>query len=296
MNLDINTKIIHQKMDEYLMWLKNTGIVTNQLLLAQFSKQLHSIHIFRIYNASGDAHVGIDKLEYCYERIVENMILHGTYYLDEVLFHEFTHLLNSFHQSIRGPKSFMISEAIEKKMGCFTNIELLEKSDCLLYNQDPCLGVILLDEYIAQSVAQFMVKQKYDLLNESNKRKYSKDELNEFKSRTFTTNICIPPLRIFTSLADYPEFDVCASWFIKKYHLGSTMDFVRNSFDVNYLKKIIENLDSQTAEEMYVDLCYLGLIKERVYINRGFIKCDNPKDPVNNPRNIYKVFQKILKR
>ena len=132
MNLDINAKIIHQKMDEYLMWLKNTGIVTNQLLLAQFSKQLHSIHIFRIYNAPGDAHVGIDKLEYCYERIVENMILHGSYYLDEVLFHEFTHLLNSFHQSIRGPKSFMISEAIEKKMGCFTNIELLEKSDCLL--------------------------------------------------------------------------------------------------------------------------------------------------------------------
>lgn len=109
----------------------------------------------------------------------------------------------------------MIGETMEKKMGCFTNIELLETGNQLLYNQDPCLGVILLDEYIAQSVAQLMVRQKYNLLDDSLKSEYSHNQLSEFQSRNFTTKICVPPLQIPTSLADYPEFDVCASWFIK---------------------------------------------------------------------------------
>lgn len=74
------------------------------------------------------------------------------------------------------------------------------------------------------------------------------------------------------------------------------MEFIRNSFDGAYLRTMIESLDSQTAEDMYVDLCYLGLIEERVAIDRGFTISNNPKDPVNDAGVIYKVFQKILKK
>ena len=45
-------------------------------------------------------------------------------------------------------------------------IELLEEGEELLYNQDSCFGIILLDEFIAQSISQKLVIEKFKSLDE----------------------------------------------------------------------------------------------------------------------------------
>lgn len=296
MSFNIDDSLIHRKIDEYIFLLRKSGLVTDENTLNCYRKKLYGLNLERIYNAPGDAHVTYNKLEYCSENIVKGMNSNGAYFLDEVLFHEFSHILNSFHQAIRGPKSFMIADAIGNKMDSFTTPELLEQSDKLLYNQDPCLGVILLDEFIAQSAAQILIKEKYKLLDAKQKREYTYNNLYKFQEREYTTNISIPPFFMQTSLADYMEFDMPAKWFIRKYKLSTPYDFVKMSLNGDLLRNIINNLDEKTAVSMYKDLCYLGLIKEAVSIKKGFIKSNDPKDPVNDKRNLYLVLQKMTNK
>ena len=190
----------------------------------------------------------------------------------------------------------MIRDAIESKMDNFTNAELLEQEDKLIYNQDPCFGVILLDEYVAQSIAQLIIEKKYNSLDEKNKRKYAFDSLSKYKRRDYTTKLSEPPYQLVTSLADYPEYDLPAQNFINKYLHISSNDFIKRSLNSDLLRNIITSLDYEEAEEIYFDLCYLGLIENALSIYRGFRKESNPKDPVHNPKNIYKAFKKVLKK
>ena len=297
MNLDINTTFIHKKIDEYIIGLYKTGLVTDKSLLNKYSNQLHSLKIKEIFNAPGDARITYDGvLEYCVDNICLQMLYNGDYYLDEVLFHEFSHVINSFHKSLRGSESFDIEKAIERQMDPFTNALLLKEEDKILYNQDPCFGVILLDEYIAQNVAQELVKAKYNALKEPEKRRYTKNGLLGYKQRPYTTRISEPPYTLTTSLGDYQEFDLPAQRFIDKYLHISNKEFVRRAINYDYLRNIISNLDYEESEEMYVDLCYLGLIEQALANYRGFISVNDPKDPVSNPKNIYKAYKRILKK
>ena len=168
--------------------------------------------------------------------------------------------------------------------------------DELLYNQDSCFGIILLDEFIAQSISQKLVIEKFKSLDEMSKRKYVIDNnLFEYKSRNFITKICEPPMMIKTSLADYPEFDIFAQNFITKYGYNVEL-FIVKSLDINFVKDFINSLNSEKIEELYKDLCYLGLIQQRVYLLRGFTKIDDEQDPALNPNKVHSVMCKILKQ
>ena len=297
MNLDINNDFIHKKIDEYIMGLYKTGLVTDRNLLNEYSKQLHGLRIREIFDAPGDARITPNGfLEYCKENIYLQMMRNGEYYIDEVLFHEFSHVINSFHKSLRGPNSFMIEEAIEEKMDNFTTADLLREEDKILYNQDPCFGVILLDEFVAQSVAQELVIAKYNEFSKVNQRRYTKNGLNAYQERPYTTRISEPPYALTTSLGDYQEFDLPARRFIDKHLHISYREFVKRAINYDLLRNMISNLDYEEAEEMYNDLCYMGLIDQALANHRGFIKVTDPKDPVSNPKNIYKAFERVLKK
>ncbi len=290
----VTERLIRSKIDEYLNWISKTRLVTDQKLLDKYSRMLNNLQIKRIYDAPGDAQIGYESLYYCAENIEQQMVYHGLYYLDEVFFHEFSHLINSFHNALAGPNRFIIRDAISNKMDEFTTPELLEESDRLLFNQDPWLGVILLDEYIAQSVAQEIVKGKNSELDFFDKEMYSFNGLKEFNLINYTTRVCEPPITIPTTLADYPEFDICAQRFISKYLHISPSEFIKKSLNEDLLRNIINNLDTNTAGEIYIDLCYLGLIKEAVSISKGHKQADRPDDPVNDKRNVNMAFQRIL--
>ena len=297
MILDINANLINQKIDEYLLWLYKTDLVTDKCLLNEYSKKLHSLKINEIFDAPGDARITFDgNLEYCVSNITLQMMYNGEYYIDEVLFHEFTHVINSFHNSLSVKDGFIIKDAIEDKMDNFTNTELLVQEDKLLYNQDPCFGVIMLDEYVAQSVAQELVKTKYNTLDDKAKQRYAKNGLAGYQKRNYTTRISEPPYHLVTSLGDYQEYDLPTKMFIEKYLHISHIEFIKRAINGDLLRNIIANLDFEEAEEIYFDLCYLGLIENALAIHRGFRKENNPNDPVNNPKNVYKAFKKVLKK
>ena len=296
MELNITKELIFKKIDEYLMLIQRAGLVTDRFLLNEYSKNLHSLNIIEVPIFPGDAMIDYDSLYYSPTNITYQMMFYGEYYLDEVLFHEFSHLINSFHQALIGPYYYEISTAIEEKMDPFTNGELLKQEDSLLYNQDPCFGVVLLDEYVAQNVAQIIIKNKYNYMNQKEKKRYSSNELNFFNKREYITNLTEPPYKMTTSLADYPEYDELAQSFIKKYLGITSFEFIKRSINGDLLSNIISNLDYEEAEDLYVDLCYLGLIEEAYSINRGIETKSDSKDPANNPKSVYKALIKVLKK
>lgn len=290
----VNKFLIKRKIDEYLVLLKYNGYIKDNNYY-EISKKFRSLKIKRIYNAPGDAKIDGTTLMICNENIEHNMQLKGEYYLDEVLFHEFSHFINSFHNSIYGYEKVIIRDYIQKNMDNFTTIEVLEEGDKNLYNQDPYLGILLLDEFIAQSIAQKLILYKLGNLDSSSKEKYVFDIcLREYKPRYITTNICEPPITIQTSLATYPEFYIFSVKFLNKYGFNVD-DFIKESINPNFVKKFINKVDKEKMSELYIDLCYLGIIRERVYLLKGFKNINDRNDPAYSPQKVHTVMSKILR-
>lgn len=294
----LNENTLRNKIDEYLYFLKVSGYITDINVMNNLRSKLYSLKIERIYNAPGDATVKGATLKICYENIEKNIEKYGLCYLDEVLFHEFSHIINSCHTSIYGTlaEKFIIADYIKSRFDNFTTVELLEQGDELLYNQDPCFGILLLDEFVAQTIAQKLVINKATKLDDCTKKKYIFDkQLYNYQYRTFFTNICKPPLIIETELADYPEFYVLAKQFIKKYGFNIE-SFIRNAFQPNFVKDFINNIRKEKMSELYKDLCYLGLVYQRVYLINNYITITDKKDPAYDPSKVRNVMLKILNR
>lgn len=289
--------LIKSKINEYISLLEECGFVTDYRHLEYIKQKLNSIKVKRIFNVPGDATINGNTLSICYENIENNIKVYGESYIDEVLFHEFSHFINSFHNSIYGNESFIIRDYLERKMSDFTTAELLEQADELLYNQDPCFGIVLLDEFIAQSISQILVLKKLSKFNDYNIKKYTNDKnMKSYKLRYQKTYICEPPMTLETSLADYPEFYAFAKKFISKYSIYDINSFIKKSLTPDFLKKILNNLNSEEIEKIYIDLCYLGIIQQRVYLLKKLIKIEDKNDPAYEPRKVYKAMSKILKR
>lgn len=285
-----------EKIEEYIVLLKECGYITNEQILNEIYIKLNSLDVERIYNAPGDAVVIGNKLKICLENIEENVKKKGEYYIDEVLFHEFSHVINSFHNAIYGDNRFIVSDYIQKKMKFPTTINLLEQDDALLYNQDPSFGIILLDEFIAQSISQKMVIEKSKKLDDKSKKKYMCSvNLLEYEDRFYITKICKPPMIIKTSLANYPEFDVFAQKFIHKYGYG-IKNFIKNSLQKNFTENFINSFSEENINKLYIDLCYLGIIQQRIYFLNGFTTIDDIEDPAYDSRKVFFAMRKILKK
>ena len=84
---------IKKKIIEYINLLKDCGYIKDDQTLNEIYKRLNSLKIEIIHNAPGDATVDGNTLKICWENIEKNINQKGTYYIDEVLFHEFSHVL-----------------------------------------------------------------------------------------------------------------------------------------------------------------------------------------------------------
>ena len=290
----ISEKVVRSKMSEYLKLLYVHGYINNNDMYKEYQKALNSLVIKRIYNAPGDAKVNGNELSLCFERINAGVIRKGEYYLDEVLFHEFSHIINAFHKSLYGPNRFVINNYLYSKMSISTIRDLKQKDAELLYNQDPCFGIVLLDEFISQFIAQDLIIKKYDKLsNNLSRTLYSNDRLSPYYYREVNTFICEPPIKLHTAFSCYKEIYSVARKFIGKYGYN-TNEFVKESLTKKNAKYIIDRVNNVDIAKLYTDLRYLGLILERVYLVNNLCKIKDIKDPAYNPKKINKVMKKVL--
>lgn len=297
--MKITESLIKEKINEYILLLKEKRYIRlgEKELEQNIRNSLNSLKIKFIEHPTGDANVFKNELRICSKNIEKRMLKKGDYYLDEVLFHEFSHIINSFHKSIFGSNNYYISNYLNDKIDDQKFIDDLAKNE-LLHNQDPYLGITLLDEFVAQMIAQDIILHKIAKMDKNFRKKYIFDEkVTLYKARTFLTNISQPPMYLQTSFAVYEEFYAFALDFIKKYNL-TTINFVKDSLKKDVFKKIVNDIkdNKEALKELYIHLCYLGIIKESVYLSCGYKEITDKKDPANDKRKVYTVMKKLKNR
>ena len=124
------------------------------------------------------------------------------YFADEVLFHEFTHVTNGLYESwFQSLDSWNMKRKIQTFMNDKEKERFSHYSDKPEYRQAG-YGWGLLDDFVAQYVAQSMVEEKY-------KRK----DIYPLKSDTY--NACDPAIPYTSNLADYPIYTPFTEKFVE---------------------------------------------------------------------------------
>lgn len=172
------------------------------------------------------------------------------YFADEVLFHEFTHVTNGLYESWF---QSLDSWNMKRKIQTFMNDN--EKEHFSHYSEKPeyrqaGYGWGLLDDFVAQYVAQSMVVTKYK----------SKD-IYPLKGENYKA--CNPAIEYMSDLADYPIYTPFTKKFVEALYGRSDLNrFCMESFDKNIVDNIIKAYSSRKGglENLYKMLGYMGNI------------------------------------
>lgn len=172
------------------------------------------------------------------------------YFADEVLFHEFTHVTNGLYESLF---QSLDSWNMKRKIQTFMNDN--EKEHFSQYSEKPeyrqaGYGWGLLDDFVAQYVAQRMVVTKYK----------SKD-IYPLKGENYKA--CNPAIAYMSDLADYPIYTPFAKKFVEALYGRTDLNrFCMESFDKNIVDNIIKAYSSRKGglENLYKMLGYMGNI------------------------------------
>ena len=172
------------------------------------------------------------------------------YFADEVLFHEFTHVTNGLYESWF---QSLDSWNMKRKIQTFMNDN--EKEHFSHYSEKPeyrqaGYGWGLLDDFVAQYVAQSMVVTKYK----------SKD-IYPLKGENYKA--CNPAIAYMSDLADYPIYTPFTKKFVEALYGRSDLNrFCMESFDKNIVDNIIKAYSSRKGglENLYKMLGYMGNI------------------------------------
>ena len=292
--------LVGQKINEYIRLLEENGFITDKNLLNEIYNKLYSLERVILDRAPGNAKIEDGKIFICYKNIENGMRNMGNFYLDEVLFHEFSHVINSFYSVIRN-NEFHILNYFQSKMDNSQNVSFeneYNNPNSLLYQQEPIFGFLCLNEFIAQYIAQTLVSYKLRNMSDiSRKFQYSKDiNLRGYRFREISTDLCLPyNLNINTYFACYPEICEVSEKVIKRY--GFTVsDFVKKSLTKDFAKNFI-NRDKQTLEKLYIDLSYLGLVYKRLYLvcNLEDFTCGNDRDSAKKPDRVFVAIKSLMR-
>lgn len=172
------------------------------------------------------------------------------YFADEVLFHEFTHVTNGLYESWF---QSLDSWNMKRKIQTFMNDN--EKEHFSHYSEKPeyrqaGYGWGLLDDFVAQYVAQSMVVTKYK----------SKD-IYPLKGENYKA--CNPAIAYMSDLADYPIYTPFTKKFVEALYGRTDLNrFCMESFDKNIVDNIIKAYSSRKGglENLYKMLGYMGNI------------------------------------
>lgn len=287
-------KFLKNKVKEYIDLLGESGYISSKSMLFILKNRLLNMQLNPVTNMPAEFMINKNGLNICYENWTKKVEKYGNIFTDEALFHEFSHIINDFHQSINGNRRFdFLTYISEGKNPCSITESPLAEND-FISNQDPREGILLLDEFIAQRMSQDLVKIKAEKLSLDRLKLYDKcHELDGYSIRNYITHITEPPTEIPTSFVTYQEFDICAKAFIVKYGFQNVQEFIELSLSRNGLKKMIAQ-NKNCIDEMLVDLCYLAIIRNRVYYLSGLKSLDDNNDQARDPAKVGMVLKRII--
>lgn len=310
--MDIESRIanLDKRMQEYIELGKKMGMINNENIERVISR-LERVKISVDNSIVGDARIESDRdndsvnIKLNQNRIQQE-INNGKYYFeDEVLFHEFTHSISSLYEnSIETGDAYKFKKNFLKEsekddyvddysyIKDYMNNEEKEKFDKYV-NEDKLhlagYGWILLDEFVAQTVAQKMVKRKHN-------------DRGIYAIKAHDSSISNPPYRFYSDLADYEVFTPFSTKFIESmYGTKDIENFCKDSLDSDFIDKIFENFQKRPdgLEHLYKMLGNMGNIFFANEIERGHITEEqlDKRDPSHyseNKENIYNSIKEFM--
>ena len=244
-----NTEIdLNRKIDEYMKLGNEIGLFKNCDPEDVYSK-IKGIEIIEDNNITGDALALIINGKNIIKINKKRCESQGKHFLDEVIFHELTHFANEIHQDLYGDRQHKIMAFKNQYSNFSKNNQLIRY---------PEWGGILLDEAIAQKVAQTMCEKKYG--NKIYERRF-------INSKILDETVCIA-----TDFADYPEYERLANNFSKTIVgkeglMGlAKLSMSRNALDTIFSKYAEED---DGARKLYKILGYMGNVAIADYASKG---------------------------
>ncbi len=263
MNMNLDKKI-----DEYIELGIKIGLIDNSNL-GEIKAKLRNITIVKDYSLSGDAEAIIENGKNMIKINPNKFVGKEEYFLDEVLFHEFTHFANEIHNDLYASNDNKIMTFKNKYLQISANDE---------FAQYPEWGAILLDEAIAQKVAQTMVEAKYG------KKIYN---LKPYQSKIFGESV-----KMYSTFSDYPEFERVAENFSKSV-IGRSglLGLAKLSMKKVCIDKIFSKYAEQSrgAEKLYKILGYMGNIAIADYASKGHFTLRN-SEKLREKENVVKSY------
>ena len=252
--LKIRVNKLHPKMQEYIKYGIDLGFF-NAKNIERIIERLENV-TFEVDNEiSGDAQTipirdgsGKTIIKQNEKRMYAKN--RKPYFAYEVLFHEFTHVTNGLYESWF---QSLDSWNMKRKIQTFMNDK--EKEHFSHYSENPeyrqaGYGWGLLDDFVAQYVAQSMVVTKYK----------SKD-IYPLKGENYKA--CNPAIEYMSDLADYPIYTPFTKKFVEALYGRTDLNrFCMESFDKNIVDNIIKAYSSRKGglENLYKMLGYMGNI------------------------------------
>lgn len=303
--MDIEARIanLDKKIQEYIDQGRKIGIF-NDKNIERVVSRLERVRISVDNSLSGDARIDSDRDKNILDiKINENNIQQAKndgkdYFEDEVLFHEFTHAISSLYENTietgdayKFKKNFLKESEKEDYVDDFSYIkdymseDEKKKFDQYVNNDNLHLagyGWILLDEFVAQTIAQKMVKSKYE-------------DKSIYPLKAYESELSNPTYRFYSDLADYEVFTPFATKFIESmYGTKDIENFCKDSLDTDFINKVFEQFQKRPdgLEHLYKMLGGMGNIYFADQVKKGHVTDNklNERDPKHysvNRDNIY---------
>lgn len=261
---------INSKVSEYISLGVKLGLFDGSNL-KQVREKLSNLSIVKDEFLSGDAEAILENDKKIIKINPQKYIGKEYYFLDEVLFHEFTHFTNEIHNDLYSSNSKKKIFSFEKRYEYISNTDELA--------QYPAWGAILLDEGIAQKVAQSMVETKYG-------RKI-------YSLKPYSSSIFGKEFNFYTTFADYSEYENIAEKFSKSIVGNSGLvGLAKLSMKDKCLDMIFSKYSEQPngAENLYKILGYMGNIAIADYASKGHFIVENSEN-LRKKENVVKSYK-----
>ena len=239
--------------------------------MKQIREKLSNLSIVKDEFLSGDAEAILENDKKIIKINPQKYIGKEYYFLDEVLFHEFTHFTNEIHNDLYSSNSKKKIFSFEKRYEYISNTDELA--------QYPAWGGILLDEGITQKVAQSMVETKYG-------RKI-------YTLKPYSSSIFGKEFNFYTTFAEYPEYENIAEKFSKSIVGNSGLvGLAKLSMKDKCLDMIFSKYSEQPngAENLYKTLGYMGNIAITDYARKGHFIVENSEN-LRKKENVVKSYK-----
>lgn len=206
------------------------------------------------------------------------------YFKDEVLFHELTHCVNGIYENFMENLSLWFDFDKKFKSNFMVKEDLIEFMSSNPNYRQKSYSWLVLDEFVAQYVAQLLVETKY------NKKIY----VNESKIIRQSN----PPIKVNNNFADYHEFYDIVINFIKPIYGNDLNKFIADSLDSTVINKIFNYYKNETSgfAKLYSLLGEMGNIGFAV-ASSNFTEAQRATDydmNARDPHNFYLHYNKVL--